>query len=441
MTKLANEPFPATATAERLAKATVVIFTYRSPFSTVPEFVEEEWPEWRDARRVLVISLARDREESLRLTPNTTAYSVSPVRSVADRIAYVLAAATQLPTAAELVAIARRGPRHLWSRLRALAVDLQAAERYRRGLLQVLQRDRPAAGDPIVLYSYWLGAATEASLSLARELGLDDALIISRMHGSDVYEHANPERYLPFRRYVLKHIRAGFAISANGADYATQHWGCPTPNVHVAHLGIRDHFTGRFPARDGTFSILSCSYISDLKRVDMIAEAVSRLRVPRVRWIHVGGGPGELALRARCESLFHGNSSVEYELVGSLPHERTISLLQETNINVLVNASTSEGIPVSMMEAHCSGIPVIGPNVGGVGEIVRTGVNGILLEPPLSSDTLATAIQSIVEMRLEDYAALCVRARASWEERFSAAANYPAFVQAVAQLIPVSRTP
>jgi glycosyltransferase involved in cell wall biosynthesis len=108
---------------------------------------------------------------------------------------------------------------------------------------------------------------------------------------------------------------------------------------------------------------------------------------------------------------------------------------------VLVNASTSEGIPVSMMEAHCSGIPVIGPNVGGVGEIVRTGVNGILLEPPLSSDTLATAIQSIVEMRLEDYAALCVRARASWEERFSAAANYPAFVQAVAQLIPVSRTP
>ena len=43
---------------------------------------------------------------------------------------------------------------------------------------------------------------------------------------------------------------------------------------------------------------------------------------------------------------------------------------------MFINLSSSEGIPVSIMEAQSFGIPVIATNVGGSGEIVvsETGV-------------------------------------------------------------------
>jgi glycosyltransferase involved in cell wall biosynthesis len=331
--------------------------------------------------------------------------------------------------------ILRARPRLIARRLVALATDLQAAGRYRHGLLRVLAREPLVPDEAIVLYGYWLGAATEASLHLARQLRHWKVVLISRAHGSDVYEYSQPTGYLPFRRHLLSHVDAAYPISRSGADYIVRHWGCDAAKVHISHLGIPDHFKGRYPERRDTFTVFSCSYISDLKRVDMIAEAVSRLHALRVHWIHVGGGGGEAALRTRCESLLAGKANLTYELVGSLPHDRTIALLERTNINVLVNASSSEGIPVSMMEAHCSGIPVVGPNVGGVGEIVDSGINGTLIDPPLTPEILATAIQAIIDMPPREYDALCRRARASWEQSFSAAANYPAFVASVAGLI------
>lgn len=428
------------AAESALASTTVVIFTYRTPFSEVPEFVEDEWPAWRDAKRVLVISLAESHERSQRLTPNCTAHAVAPARSILSKLRYAAAAASHLPWLSEMGQILRVGPRLFARRLVALATDLQAAGRYRLGLLRVLARERLAPDESIVLYGYWLGAGTEASLHLARQLQRWRVVLISRAHGSDVYEYAQPTGYLPFRRHLLSHVDATYPISRSGADYIVRHWGCDAAKVHISRLGIPDHFKGRYPERCDTFTVFSCSYISDLKRVDMIAEAVSRLQAPRVHWIHVGGGGGEAALRTRCESLLGGKANLTYELVGSLPHDRTIALLEQTNINVLVNASTSEGIPVSMMEAHCSGIPVVGPNVGGIGEIVDSGINGTLVDPPLTPDSLAAAMQALIDMPPGEYDALCRHARASWERNFSAAVNYPAFVESVAGLIRSSST-
>jgi glycosyltransferase involved in cell wall biosynthesis len=428
------------AAGSALANTTVVIFTHRTPFSEVPEFVEDEWPAWRNAKRVLVISLAESQERSNRLTPNCTAHAVAPARSVLAKLRYAASAAIHVPWLSEMGRILRAGPRLFGRRLLALATDLQAAGRYRLGLLRVLAREPLAPDEAIVLYSYWLGAATKAGVSLTRHLRTPKVVRVTRAHGSDLYEYAHPENYLPSRRYALTHIDAAYPISRSGADYIVRHWACDAAKVHIARLGIPDHFKGRYPERRDTFTVFSCSYISDLKRVDMIAEAVSRLQATRVHWIHVGGGSGEATLRTRCESFLGGKANLTYELVGSLPHDRTIALLEQTNINVLVNASTSEGIPVSMMEAHCSGIPVIGPNVGGVGEIVDSGINGTMLDPPLTPEILASAIQTLIDMAPRQYDALCRRARASWERKFSADVNYPAFVASVAGLIRSSFT-
>lgn len=414
-----------------LASATVIVLTYRWPFTEKAEFMRDEWAAWLGAKRVVIISVAASHEQSLQLAANCVARSVAPVGSVFDRLKYLLSAILHFPFFAELWRLLRRGPTGFLARIRTLGVYLQGAERYRRGIAAALAEWPLAEDESLVLYSYWFGAATHAAITLQRMSPLRRSIVITRMHGSDLYEHANPENYLPYRSDLLQEVQAAYAISENGAQYAITHWACPAFKMHVSRLGTVDHFKGRYPERASPFTVLSCSYINYLKRVDMIAEAIANLRGCPIRWIHVGGGPGEGVLRDRCEQLFRDRHDIAFEMPGSLPHDRTIDLLQTTNINVVVNASLSEGIPVSMMEAHCCGIPVIGPNVGGVSEIVDSGVNGRLLEPPLTPQGLAAAMQSLIDMDPAEYATLCRQARVSWESRFFAAPNYRQFVDSV----------
>lgn len=50
------------------------------------------------------------------------------------------------------------------------------------------------------------------------------------------------------------------------------------------------------------------------------------------------------------------------------------------NIDVLVMTSKFENCPMVILEAQSFGIPCVAPNVGGIPEIVESGVNGILFE-------------------------------------------------------------
>jgi glycosyltransferase involved in cell wall biosynthesis len=49
--------------------------------------------------------------------------------------------------------------------------------------------------------------------------------------------------------------------------------------------------------------------------------------------------------------------------------------------DVYVNCSTIDGLPASMLEALAVGLPVVTTNVGGIGEIITDGVNGLLVRP------------------------------------------------------------
>ncbi len=60
--------------------------------------------------------------------------------------------------------------------------------------------------------------------------------------------------------------------------------------------------------------------------------------------------------------------------------------------DVFVQASDSEGSPYSLLEAMATGTPVIATAVGGMPELVRDGVDGLLIEPG-DARALASAIE------------------------------------------------
>jgi glycosyltransferase involved in cell wall biosynthesis len=105
----------------------------------------------------------------------------------------------------------------------------------------------------------------------------------------------------------------------------------------------------------------------------------------------IGSGPleGEIKNYARQEL---GTRGVLF--TGSLPHGQVLSALK--NADAFVLNSSYEGLSHVLIEALALGAPIIATRVGGNGEVIADGVNGILISTG-DSDELARALKRILE--------------------------------------------
>ncbi|WP_114952852.1 glycosyltransferase [Sphingosinicella terrae] len=114
---------------------------------------------------------------------------------------------------------------------------------------------------------------------------------------------------------------------------------------------------------------------------------------------------GEGEERARLKTLIaERRLDSRFELLGA---RGDIAELMSA-ADLLVNSSEHEGLPITLIEAAMSGVPIVATDVGGNGEVVGDGINGFLV-PPSDPEALA---RRIVDALTED----------EQYERFSAAA-------------------
>jgi colanic acid/amylovoran biosynthesis glycosyltransferase len=78
---------------------------------------------------------------------------------------------------------------------------------------------------------------------------------------------------------------------------------------------------------------------------------------------------------------------------GALNHEATRYKLMRADIFVL--ASFAEGLPVALMEAMAMGIPCISTFVAGIPELIRDGLDGLLV-PASSEQALSAALERLI---------------------------------------------
>jgi glycosyltransferase involved in cell wall biosynthesis len=76
-----------------------------------------------------------------------------------------------------------------------------------------------------------------------------------------------------------------------------------------------------------------------------------------------------------------------------------------------------EGMPMVVLEAMAAGVPVLGTNVEGVPEVVRDGLEGLIV-PPGDARALAAAIEQFIAGRV-DWTALRTNAHRRQSDRFS----------------------
>ena len=183
--------------------------------------------------------------------------------------------------------------------------------------------------------------------------------------------------------------------------------GFPSRLVHVIPYGIEATGDVRRPERDALVAGVAVN-LEYWKGIDVLLDAARLVEEPlRLEIYGVGSLREELERRAEgLEARFHGFVP---DMCGPL-----------AGLDVLVQPSRADNLPLSILEAMASGLPVIGTRVGGIPELVLDGETGLLVEPE-NPRALAEALDSLAE-NAERRAELGRRGRERVEEHFSAEA-------------------
>lgn len=272
-----------------------------------------------------------------------------------------------------------------------------------------------------VLYSYWLFTTARVGILISKQK--KPRYMISRAHGYDLYEYRNSIKYLPFRKLFLEKYNLILPCSNDGTRHIQEKYQNYLNKVETAYLGTLDNGIGKY-STDGVFRIVSCSRISSEKRVEKILEALSLIKEKKIfiEWTHIGDGCGLEKLKKDASSL-PNNISVSF--IGNLPNKKVLEFYKNNKVDLFINVSSSEGLPVSIMEAISFGIPVIATDVGGTSEIVINDLNGILIKKDFRSNELAKKIVLFEKYKSDErYLEYRVQCRKYWENNFMALHNY-----------------
>ena len=267
-----------------------------------------------------------------------------------------------------------------------------------------------------VLYFYW-GLRWSQIIPFLPD-GISSKIVV-RFHGSDLYEETNGG-YIPWRHNQISGIDHVLTVSETGKKYFEIHYGELRNDITISRIGTKDYGLNPYIKSDLT-RIVSCSNLLPVKRVDRIVRTLGYIKT-RVEWVHFGDGPQ----RKEIEELIAGlPENISYRLAGAVTHEDLMSFYRTNSVDLFINLSSSEGVPVSVMESMSFGIPVIATDVGGTAEIVSE-KNGFLVEPDFSPEELAGKIIKLSER--DDFEGLRKASREEWSLKSNAETVYPPFI-------------
>ena len=283
--------------------------------------------------------------------------------------------------------------------------------------------------EDVLFYTYWFHLPT-----IALGNSLKHAKHVSRAHGFDLYDERSEPPYSNWKCLGLQDLDKLYLISDDGLEYMKRRYPEQSQMYEVFRLGVKDPGILTKPSLDGVFRLVSVAAVREVKRVHLIVSSLQLLSEQnpelKIRWDHFGSGPfmGNLRKQVR-EEL---NGKVEAELHGMVPNSEVMEFYKTNPVDLFINVSSSEGIPVSIMEAQSFGVPVMATDVGGTSEIVNNENGGLLPEHP-EARAIAGHLLHLIKNK-DELNKKRAEAKKSWETRFQAENNYREFSQKLAEL-------
>ena len=125
------------------------------------------------------------------------------------------------------------------------------------------------------------------------------------------------------------------------------------------------------------------------------AFALLRQALPGARLTLAVSGPEEPALRRLAAELGLADAVV---FTGRIENARMPALLAQADL--LLNPSTVDNMPISILEAFASGVPVVSTRAGGIPDLVNDGVEGLLVPVGDPAAMAAAALRVLTDPSL-----------------------------------------
>ncbi len=215
------------------------------------------------------------------------------------------------------------------------------------------------------------------------------------VHAHDIFvEHAMLETKLRPARFIaaISEFNRRYLVDLLGAWIA--------PQIEVVHCGIDPAaYADALPSWQAgeRFEIVHTGSLQPYKGQRYLIEACARLKARRVpfRCRLIGGGELEADLRSLIRRL---GLEEQVLLLGARTQDEVSALLAEAHCyvqpSVVTPSGKMEGIPVALMEAMASGLPVVATAISGIPELVRPNQTGYLV-PSEDADSLADALEHV----------------------------------------------
>lgn len=219
----------------------------------------------------------------------------------------------------------------------------------------------------------------ENLLSFFLSLSIVNCKIVATQHGlpeiqADLRSSLNKiKNSLNF--FVLKHFfHSVVAVSEDIQNFFVNNLSFNPQRVSVVHNGIQ--FPEFMPTNivNNSFVIGSSGRLFPVKDYPLMVE-IARAVVQQgdVLFALAGDGPERAKLE---DGIKFAKLESRFQLLGHIDDMDSFY----GGLNIYMNTSVHEGIPMTILEAMARGLPIIAPRVGGIPEVVDDGVQGFLIE-------------------------------------------------------------
>lgn len=216
-------------------------------------------------------------------------------------------------------------------------------------------------------------------------------------HGSDVRLQSRKFLHRVFQLPFLHNAKGIFAISNEIAELLMQKYHIQKRKILIIGNAYDDTIIQELRKTKLRTGIERDTKIICVASMERLKDHMTLLKgfmkairsVDNVQLLLVGEG----ALRGQLEEFCIRHDLHSVRFLGRLPHEDALKHIADCDAFILT--SIEEGMPAVIIEALALGKPVIATAVGGIPELVKDGVNGILI-PSRSPEHVAKALERLL---------------------------------------------
>jgi N-acetyl-alpha-D-glucosaminyl L-malate synthase BshA len=251
-----------------------------------------------------------------------------------------------------------------------------------------------AHGLDLLHVHYAVPHATAALLARSMLGGAARPRIITTLHGTDTTLLGQDPGYGPAIRHALEASDAVTTVSAFLRRETARLLGLRRPIEVIHNFSLprapgrsRDEIRRALGISDEVL-VFHSSNLRPLKRIDLLLAAAARIRPANAFKLLILAGDHFAPFSQEVQRL----GLTERVIV----RERVLDMedyLQAADVGLFT--SDLESFCLSILEAMCFGCPSVATAVGGIPEVIESGVNGLLV-PPNDADALARSVEALI---------------------------------------------